>query len=134
MADLFENPLGTDGFEFLEYAGDSAVLDKLFTQFGFAAVAKHKAKDLVLYRQGKVNFILNREKSGQGAAFAKEHNGGVNAMGFRVRDAKKAYDDAIKRGAKPAANGPFAFDFPALQTLGGAIIYLVDDADFYDAQ
>jgi 4-hydroxyphenylpyruvate dioxygenase len=132
MADLFENPLGTDGFEFLEYAGDAAVLDKLFTQFGFTAVAKHKKKDLVLYRQGKVNFILNREKAGQGAAFAKEHNGGVNAMAFRVKDAKKAYDGALKRGAKAADKTGLSMDFPALQAIGGAAIFLVDDASFYD--
>ncbi len=134
MADLFENPLGTDGFEFLEYAGDSAVLDKLFTQFGFMAVGKHKKKDLVLYRQGKINFLLNREKGGQGAAFASEHNGGVNAMGFRVKDAKKAYEGALKRGAKAADKGGLSLDFPAIQAIGGAVIYLVDDASFYDAQ
>jgi len=134
MADLFENPLGTDGFEFLEYAGDAKVLDQLFSQFGFTPVATHKTKDLVLYRQGKVNFILNREKGGQGGAFAKEHNGGVNAMGFRVKDAKKAYDGALKRGAKPADTKGLSLDFPALQTLGGAVIYLVDDTSFYDGQ
>jgi 4-hydroxyphenylpyruvate dioxygenase len=134
MADLFDNPLGTDGFEFLEYAGDAEVLDRLFREFGFTPVGRHKKKDLVLYRQGKINFLLNREKGGQGAAFAKEHNGGVNGMAFRVKDAKKAYEDALKRGAKAADKGGLSLDFPALQAIGGAVIYLVDDPAFYDAQ
>ncbi len=131
MGSLFENPLGTDGFEFLEYAGDAKVLDQLFRQFGFTAVARHKKRDLTLYRQGRVNFLLNNEKSGQGAAFAAQHkSGGVNAMGFRVGDAQAAYRGALKRGAQPADAAEAGF--PAIQTLGGAVIYLIDDPGFYD--
>lgn len=135
MADLFENPLGTDGFEFLEYAGDAASLEKLFADFGFTPVAKHKSKDIVLYRQGTINFLLNREKSGQAGAFAAEHHGGVNAMGFRVENAQEAYEEAIRRGAKPAENG-LSLDgvFPAIETIGGAVIYLVDDENFYERE
>jgi 4-hydroxyphenylpyruvate dioxygenase len=134
MADLFENPLGTDGFEFLEFTGDPKLLEKLFADFGFTAVGKHKIHVIVLYRQGRINFLLNREKTGQAGAFAKDHNGGVNAMGFKVKDAKQAYEDALKRGAKEAKADNLALGglFPAIETIGGAVIYLVDDSGFYD--
>ncbi len=134
MADLFENPLGTDGFEFLEYAGDAVVLDKLFRQFGFTPVGQHKKRDIVLYRQGNINFLLNREKTGQPAEFARTHKGGVNAMAFRVKDAKKALEGALKRGAKRAEGhgGSMGPDVPALEGIGGLLLYLVDDPSFYD--
>ena len=97
MADLFENPLGTDGFEFVEFCGNTAELGKLFERLGFTAVAKHKDKDVTLYRQGGISFLLNAEKEGQGAEFAKEHNSGANAMAFRVKDAKAAHARALGR-------------------------------------
>lgn len=136
MADLFDNPLGTDGFECLEYTGDANVLDTLFRSFGFTPVARHKTKDLILYRQGRINFILNREQTGQGAAFAREHKGGVNALGFRVKDSKQAFEGALKRGAKTYEGKDLSFTgrWPALQAIGGAVIYLIDDPDFYESE
>ena len=76
MADLFENPLGTDGFAFVEYTGEPEKLDKLFRDFGVTPIAKHKKRDVTLYRQGSVNFLLNRETGGQSGEFA--HGQGVS--------------------------------------------------------
>lgn len=134
MADLYENPLNTDGFEFVEYAGDTAVLDKLFRDMGFSPVAKHKERNITLYRQGKINFLLNEESDGQGVDFAAEHNGGANAMAFRVKDAKFAYEEALKRGAEAADEQGRSMnaDIPALKGIGGSLLYLVDDPDFYE--
>ena len=134
MADLFENPLGTDGFEFVEFTGEPALLGKLFRDFGFAAVARHKKRDVMLYRQGGVNFLLNKETSGQAAAFQKIHTSGANAMGFRVKDAKKAYADALKRGGEDAGNhgGSMGAAAPAIKGIGGCLIYFIDSSDIYD--
>ncbi len=129
MADLFENPLGTDGFEFVEYTSHNPdELAKLFETFGFVAVGKHRTKDVLHYKQGDINFILNREKQGQPTNFRDIHGAGANAMAFRVKDAAKAYAEAIKRGAKPVTNpvGPMQLSIPAIEGIGGLVIYLVD--------
>ncbi len=129
MADIFENPLGTDGFEFVEYTSPNPhVLAKLFESLGFTAVSKHRSKNVVRYKQGDINFILNMEPSGQPAAFRGVHGAGANAMAFRVKDASKAYAEAIRRGAEPAFGtvGPMELNIPAIQAIGGAYIYLVD--------
>lgn len=129
MADLFENPLGTDGFEFVEYTGpDTAALEKLFRSLGFAAVSKHKTKDIVRFKQGDINFLLNREKAGQAAEFTKVHGQSANAMAFRVKDAKFAYEEALKRGAEPYGDGVWTNidEVPAIKGIGGSVLYLVD--------
>jgi 4-hydroxyphenylpyruvate dioxygenase len=129
MADLFENPLGTDGFEFVEFTSpDPHILAKLFESLGFTAVSKHRSKNVLRYKQGDINFILNMEPSGQPAHFRGQHGAGANAMAFRVKDAAKAYAEAIRRGAEPAFGnvGPMELNIPAIQAIGGAYIYLVD--------
>jgi len=129
MADLFENPLGTDGFEFVEYTGpDTEALEKLFRSLGFAAVSKHKSKDIVRFKQGDINFILNREKTGQAAEFTKIHGQSANAMAFRVKDAKFAYEEALKKGAEAYTDGIWtnADQVPAIKGIGGSVLYLVD--------
>ncbi|MEM9495481.1 MAG: 4-hydroxyphenylpyruvate dioxygenase [Pseudomonadota bacterium] len=129
MADLFENPIGTDGFEFVEYTSkDPDKLAALFEQFGFTAVGKHRSKDVVHYKQGDINFLLNRETSGQPIQFIGQHGAGANAMAFRVKDAAYAFEEAVKRGAKPidARNGPMELNIPAIEGIGGLYVYLVD--------
>jgi 4-hydroxyphenylpyruvate dioxygenase len=129
MADIFENPLGTDGFEFVEYTSPNPhELGKLFEAFGFTAVSKHRSKNVIRYKQGDINFILNMEPSGQPAAFRGQHGQGANAMAFRVKDAARAYAEALRRGAEPAFGnvGPMELNIPAIQAIGGAYIYLVD--------
>ena len=95
-----ENPMGTDGFEFVEYAApDPELLRSLFTKMGFPAVAKHKRKDVTLHRQGDINFIINAEPNSFAEGFAREHGPCACAMAFRVKDAKAAHARALSLGA-----------------------------------
>ena len=129
MADLFENPIGTDGFEFVEYtSGNPDELAALFERLGFTAVGKHRSKDVIHYRQGDINFLLNREEAGQPGVFRNQHGAGANAMAFRVKDAQKAFAEAVKRGAKPieAKAGPMELNIPGIEGIGGLNVYLVD--------
>jgi 4-hydroxyphenylpyruvate dioxygenase len=124
-----ENPMGTDGFEFVEFCHpDPGELDRLFKLMGFAAVARHRSKDVTLYRQGDINFILNAEPASFAARFAAEHGPSAPAMAFRVVDAKHAYERALSLGAKPAQTqvGPMELNIPAIEGIGGLQIYLVD--------
>ena len=136
--DLWDNPMGTDGFEFVEYtAPDTEALGRLFESMGFAAVARHRSKKVTLYRQGDVNFIVNAEPESFAQAFARLHGPSVCAIAFRVRDAARAYERAIKLGAKPVAGkvGPMELNIPAIEGIGGSILYLVDrygDHTIYD--
>jgi 4-hydroxyphenylpyruvate dioxygenase len=129
MADLFENPIGTDGFEFVEFTSpEPEKLAQYFEQIGFTAVSKHRSKNVVRYKQNDINFILNMDAAGQAADFRSAHGPSANAMAFRVRDAKHALEEAIKRGAKQVASpvGPGELTIPAIEGIGGAYIYLVD--------
>ena len=95
MADLFENPIGTDGFDFVEYAApDPAVLHELFTKLGFRPVAKHKRENRTLYMQGDVKFIINEEPGSYAEGFAKLHGPCACAMAFRVKDVEKGFAEA----------------------------------------
>ncbi len=127
--DLFENPLGTDGFEFVEFTSpEPERLKGLFEQMGFAAVSRHRSKNVLRFAQGDINFILNMEPQGQPAAFRESHGPSANAMAFRVRDAAKAFALAIERGAKPVRGlvGPMELNIPAIEGIGGSNLYLVD--------
>ena len=138
MDSLWKNPIGTDGFEFVEYtAPDVAQLHTLFEQMGFRAVAHHRSKAVTLYRQGEVNFIVNAEPESHGSRFARAHGPSACAMAFRVRDAAVAYRKLIELGAKPFQNqvGPMELNIPAIEGIGGSVIYLVDrygDRSIYD--
>jgi 4-hydroxyphenylpyruvate dioxygenase len=127
--DLWENPMGTDGFEFVEYTGpDPQALASLFARMGFVAAARHRSKNVTLYKQGDVNFILNAEPESFAQAFARLHGPSVCAIAFRVGDAAKAYERAISLGAKPVHGkvGPMELNIPAIEGIGGSLIYLVD--------
>jgi 4-hydroxyphenylpyruvate dioxygenase len=138
MADLFENPMGTDGFEFVEYtAPDTELLRRLFGRMGFPIVARHRSKNVTLHRQGDVNFIINAEPGSFGQRFAQQHGPSACAMGFRVKDAAVAFKRAVELGARPVVNpvGPMELNIPAIEGIGGSIIYLVDrygDHTIYD--
>ncbi|HEV8312314.1 MAG TPA: 4-hydroxyphenylpyruvate dioxygenase, partial [Burkholderiaceae bacterium] len=96
----WDNPMGTDGFEFVEYAApDPKALGALFERMGFQAVAKHRHKDVLLYKQGDVNFVVNAEPRSFAQNFARRHGPSVCAIAFRVKDAARAYDKLIERGA-----------------------------------
>lgn len=127
--DLWENPMGTDGFEFVEYtAPDVAALGALFRSMGFSEVARHRSKNVTLWRQGEVNFIVNAEPESFAQAFARLHGPSVCAIAFRVRDAGAAYKRALELGAKPVTGkvGPMELNIPAIEGIGGSLLYLVD--------
>ena len=139
MADLFENPMGLDGFEFVEFASPTpGLLEPVFEMLGFTAVAKHRSKNVTLYRQGDINFILNEEPRSNAAYFAEEHGPCACGMAFRVKDAHMAYYRAIELGAQPIEipTGPMELRLPAIKGIGGAPLYLIDryqhGSSFYD--
>ncbi len=128
-ADLFDNPLGTDGFEFVEFTSpEPEKLKALFESMGFTAVSKHRSKNVLRFRQGDINFILNMEPEGQPAEFREVHGPSANAMAFRVRDAAQALKMAVERGARPVQGlvGPMELNIPAIEGIGGTNLYLVD--------
>jgi 4-hydroxyphenylpyruvate dioxygenase len=125
----WENPMGTDGFEFIEYAApDPAAMGQVFERMGFKAVAKHRHKNVLLYRQGTINFIVNAEPDSFAQRFARQHGPSVCAIAFRVQDAKAAYERAIALGAWGFADkaGPGELNIPAIKGIGDSLIYLVD--------
>lgn len=129
MADLFDNPMGLMGFEFVEFASPIPdQLETLFGKMGFTLVARHRSKDVLLYRQGEINFIVNREPKSLAAYFAAEHGPSACGLGFRVRDAHKAYYRALELGAQPIEipTGPMELRLPAIKGIGGAPLYLID--------
>ena len=125
----WDNPMGTDGFEFIEFAApDPVAMGKLFEQMGFVAVAKHRSKNVLLYKQGDINFILNAEPGSFAQSFARVHGPSICAIAFRVKDAAFAYKRAVESGAwgvdmKP---GPMELNIPAIKGIGDSLLYFVD--------
>ena len=129
MTAKFDNPLATDGFEFVEFTGPQPeALARLFECLGFVEVGRHRHKAVSHFRQGDINFILNREPRSLAEEYAARHGPSCNAMAFRVRDAASAYAEAIRRGATPIdlPVGPMELKIPAIAGVGGLVIYLVD--------
>jgi 4-hydroxyphenylpyruvate dioxygenase len=128
MTDL-ENPIGLDGFEFVEFsAPEKGVIEPVFEAMGFAHIARHRSKDVALWRQGEINFITNYEPRSPAWFFSREHGPSACGMAFRVRDAHKAYAELLRRSAEPVAveTGPMELRLPAIRGIGNAIIYLID--------
>jgi 4-hydroxyphenylpyruvate dioxygenase len=138
MAKSIDNPMGTDGFEFVEYtAPDPEQLRTLFERLGFPVVARHRSKNVTLHSQGGINFIINAESDSFGQSFARTHGPSACAMAFRVKDAARAYKRALELGAKPGpvTAGPMELNIPSIEGIGGSLIYLVDrygDSSIYD--
>ena len=123
------NPMGTDGFEFVEYAHpEPEKLGALFETMGFTKVARHRSKKVTLYRQGDVNFIVNAEPESFAQGFAAEHGPCACAMAFRVVDARHAFERAVSLGAEPYKTrvGPGELQIPAVKGIGGSLLYFVD--------
>jgi 4-hydroxyphenylpyruvate dioxygenase len=136
-----ENPMGTDGFEFVEYAHpDPQQLHALFKLMGFVPVARHRTKKITVYRQGDVNYLVNEEQGTHGFEFVSKHGPCAPSMAFRVVDAKRAYERALALGAEPAEIGAKSksLDVPAIKGIGGSLLYLVDrygaKGSAYDAE
>jgi 4-hydroxyphenylpyruvate dioxygenase len=124
-----DNPTGTDGFEFVEYtAPDPELLRTLFDRMGFPVTARHRSKNVTLHRQGDINFIINAEPDGFSQRFARDHGPSACAMAFRVKDAAFAFRRCVELGAKPVETrvGPMELHIPAIEGIGGSLIYLVD--------
>ncbi|MFT4823901.1 MAG: 4-hydroxyphenylpyruvate dioxygenase [Halioglobus sp.] len=139
MTDVLDNPMGLDGFEFVEFASPKkGVLEPVFELLGFTLVAKHRSKAAVLYRQGGINFIINNEPNSYAAYFAEEHGPSACGMAFRVKDSRRAYARALELGAQPIniPTGPMELRLPAIKGIGGAPLYLIDryeeGASIYD--
>ncbi|MEX8192578.1 4-hydroxyphenylpyruvate dioxygenase [Comamonas guangdongensis] len=125
----WDNPMGTDGFEFVEYAApDPVAMGQLFERMGFTAIAKHRRKNVTLYRQGEINFIINAEPDSFAQRFARLHGPSVCAIAIRVDDAKYAYERAVSLGAwgydQHAAPGEL--NIPAIKGIGDSLIYFID--------
>ena len=132
MADLFENPMGLMGFEFVEFASPTPnFLEPAFERLGFTRVANHRSKDVALYRQGDINFIVNSEVPSAASYFAAEHGPSACGMAFRVKNSHQAYQRALDLGAQPMdmATGPMELRLPAIRGIGGAPLYLIDRYD-----
>jgi len=145
MENRASNPMGTGGFEFVEYtAQDSHQLARLFEQMGFVAIGEHRSKEVVLYRQGDINFIVNHEPESFAQGFARVHGPSVCAIGLRVENAAEALKRAIALGAEPHISqpGPMELNIPAIYGVGRSLIYLIDayshdsiyDVDFVPVQ
>ena len=129
MPDLFDNPMGLMGFEFVEFASPTpGLLEPLFEKMGFSKVAVHRSKAVSLYRQGEINFIVNNEPRSAAWYFAAEHGPSACGMAFRVRDSHQAYARALELGAQPIEipTGPMELRLPAIKGIGGAPLYLID--------
>lgn len=142
MADLFENPTGLDGFEFIEFsAPEKGVLEPVFESMGFLRIARHRSKNVELWRQGDINLIANYEPHSNAWYFAREHGPSVCGMGWRVHNAQKAYNHLLDQGAEPVQNapGPMELQIPGIRGIGNSVIYLIDrygeeesEIDVYD--
>lgn len=139
MPEKVDNPLGLDGFEFVEFSSpEKGKLEPVFEAMGFSLVARHRSKDVQLWRQGHINLIANYEPRSPAAYFAAEHGAAACGMGFRVKDARMAYSKAIERGAEPVevATAPMELRLPAIRGIGGSLIYFIDrygdDLSIYD--
>lgn len=122
-----ENPAGTDGFEFVEFAHpEPQVLRELFTKMGYTHTATHKTKAIELWQQGDVTYILNAEPESFAARFVDLHGPCAPSMGWRVVDAQHAFEHAVSKGAEPYEGADKTLDVPAIKGIGGSLIYFID--------
>jgi 4-hydroxyphenylpyruvate dioxygenase len=128
MSEVRENPLGVEGFEFVEYAApDARLLHDLFGNMGFSPIARHKEQKVTLYRQGDINFLVNEEPGSFAARFAAKHGPCCTGFALRVEDAQTAYEATLTNGAASMTDiAPVALNAPRIEGIGGSILYLVD--------
>ena len=126
-----KNPAGTDGFEFVEFAHENPdELRELFARMGFALTARHKRKNIELWQQGDITYILNGEPGSFAAQFVTLHGPCAPSMGWRVVDAQVAFDHAVSKGAEPYEGDDKTMNVPAIRGIGGSLIYFIDQ--YYD--
>jgi 4-hydroxyphenylpyruvate dioxygenase len=121
------NPAGTDGFEFIEFAHpEPAALERLFQQMGYVEVARHKLKDISLYRQGGINYLINRQPNSHASRFLAAHGPSAPAMAWRVVDAERALQRVLACGGTQYTGEDKSLAVPAVVGIGGSLLYLVD--------
>ena len=126
-----DNPAGTDGFEFVEFAHpDPEELRTLFARMGYSHVANHKSCRIELWQQGDITYVLNCDPDSFAARFVAEHGPCAPSMGWRVADANHAFERAVAEGAQPYEGGGKVLDVPAIVGIGGSLIYFIDQ--YYD--
>ncbi len=127
-----ENPAGTDGFEFVEFAHpDPQELRDLFEKMGYVHTANHKIKAIELWQQGDITYVINNEPGSHATTFVAEHGPCAPSMAWRVVDAQHAFDHAVEKGATPYEGDGKTMDVPAIVGIGGSLIYFVDQ--YYEA-
>jgi 4-hydroxyphenylpyruvate dioxygenase len=135
--DAHPNPLGINGFEFVEFAApDPALLHALFARMGFTAVARHRSRAITRYRQGAVNFLVNEQPDSFAADFAAAHGPCACGFAIRVADGPAALSAVLSRGAQAIDHkaGTGAIEAPVIKGIGDCMLYLVTDgADPYAA-
>ena len=121
------NPLNLRGIEFTEYASpDSNFMENAFYGFGFSKTKKFKGRDIDYFNQNDIHFLLNNEQAGFSQEFAKSHGPAICSMGWRVDNAEFAFDEALKRGAKSAAEANNKLPYPAIYGIGDSLIYFIE--------
>jgi 4-hydroxyphenylpyruvate dioxygenase len=121
------NPVGTDGFEFVEFAHpEPEKLAQLFARMGYVEVARHKSKSISVWRQGDINYLINSQPNSHALAFAEQHGPCAASMAWRVADSRHAFDHAVKMGAEPYLGDDKVMDVPAVVGIGGSLLYFVD--------
>jgi 4-hydroxyphenylpyruvate dioxygenase len=125
-----QNPIGLMGVDFIEYSGPEAqFFEKLFKRYAFKEVGTVHGKNIKLYRQGDINYIINCEPQTFATEFAKLHGPCICATGFRVENAEHAFSTAVARGAKAYDGNDHqkgATPFPAIFGIGDSLIYFMD--------
>src|SRR5690606_8568878 len=134
-----ENPAGTDGFEFVEFAHpEPEKLEELFARMGYGKVATHRTRAISVWRQGDINYVVNAEPGSHAMKFTEQHGPCAASMAWRVVDAKHAFAHAVSRGATPYEGDDKALDVPAIVGIGGSLLYFVEKygakGSAYDAE
>lgn len=121
--------MGLRGIEFVEFASDKPeILERIFFDFGFSKNARHLSKKVDLFEQGDIHFLVNREPGSFSWNFTKLHGPCISSMGWKVDDPQKAYNEAVKRGARGYEIGDFYLKgqkIPAIYGIGDSLIYFV---------
>ncbi len=129
MKQYDDNPMNLDGFQYVEFsAPEKGLLESVFEMLGFVQIARHRSKEVYLWRQGEIDFVVNYEPNSRATFYAEEHGPSVCGLAFRVKDAHHAYNRALELGAQPIdiPTGPMELRLPAIRGIGGIPIYLID--------
>ncbi|MCO5141582.1 MAG: 4-hydroxyphenylpyruvate dioxygenase [Oligoflexia bacterium] len=123
-----DNPAGIEGMAFIEYSSPKPdELRSLFQRLGFSRTAKSKTTALEMYEQNECVFLLNTEKNSFAEKFHNGHGPSICSMGWRVKNAKKAFEHALKNGARPFEGKDGSVSFPAIYGIGDSLIYFIDN-------